>query len=45
MGWRRSRATHGCRWSQTLWEEFGQMLMSHEGWQFKLELVYPSDDV
>jgi hypothetical protein len=27
------------------WEEFGQMLMSHEGWQFKLEIFDPSDEV
>ena len=27
------------------WEEFGQMLMSHEGWQFKLEILDPSDEV
>ena len=27
------------------WEEFGQMLMSHEGWQFKLEIFDPSDEL
>jgi hypothetical protein len=27
------------------WEQFGQMLMSFEGWQFKLELRDPSDEV
>lgn len=27
------------------WEEFGQMLMSHEGAQFKLEVFDPSADV
>lgn len=27
------------------WEESGQMLMSHEGWQFKLEIFDPSDEV
>lgn len=27
------------------WERFGQMLMSHEGWQFKLEISDPSDEV
>ena len=27
------------------WEEFGRMLMSFEGWQFKLEIFDPSDDV
>ena len=27
------------------WEEFGQMLMSHEGWQFKLEIFDRSDEV
>ena len=27
------------------WEAFGQMLMSHEGAQFKLEIFDPSDDV
>jgi hypothetical protein len=27
------------------WEDFGRMLMSFEGWQFKLEIVDPSDDV
>jgi len=26
------------------WEEFGRMLMSFEGWQFKLQMVDPSDD-
>lgn len=27
------------------WEQFGQMLMSYEGWQFKLEIKDPSDEV
>ena len=27
------------------WEEFGQMLMSREGWQFKLEIFDRSDEV
>ena len=27
------------------WEEFGHMLMSFEGWQFKLEIRDPSDEV
>lgn len=27
------------------WEDFGQMLMAFEGWQFKLEIRDPSDDV
>jgi hypothetical protein len=27
------------------WEDFGRILMSFEGWQFKLEIVDPSDDV
>lgn len=27
------------------WDQLGQMVMSHEGWQFKLEIVDPSDDV
>ena len=27
------------------WDQFGEMVMSHEGWQFKLEIVDPSDDV
>jgi hypothetical protein len=27
------------------WEEFGQILMSHEGSQFKLQIFDPSDDV
>ena len=26
------------------WEEFGQMLMSFEGWQFKFEVFERSDD-
>ena len=26
------------------WEAFGQMLLSFEGWQFKLEIIDPSDD-
>ena len=27
------------------WEQFGQMLMTFEGWQFKLEIIDPSDEV
>lgn len=27
------------------WEDFGQMLMSFEGWQFKLEILDPSDEI
>jgi len=27
------------------WDEFGEMLMSFEGWQFKLEIIDPSDQV
>ena len=27
------------------WEDFGQMLMSFEGWQFKLEILDPGDEV
>ena len=27
------------------WEEFGQMLMTFEGFQFKLEIVDKSDDL
>ena len=27
------------------WNEFGEMLMSFEGWQFKLEILDPSDQV
>ena len=27
------------------WDEFGQMVMAHEGWQFKMEIVDPSEDV
>jgi hypothetical protein len=27
------------------WDEFGQMLMGLEGWQFKLEIFDPSDEV
>jgi hypothetical protein len=30
---------------EVTWEAFGQMLMSFEGWQFKLEIFDPSDDV
>ena len=26
------------------WDEFGRMLMTFEGWQFKLELIDPSDE-
>lgn len=27
------------------WEDFGRMLMAFEGWQFKLELVDPSEEL
>ena len=27
------------------WEEFGRMLMTFEGWQFKLEIADPSDEL
>ena len=27
------------------WDQFGQMLMTFEGWQFKLEIKDPSDEV
>lgn len=27
------------------WDEFGEMLMGFEGWQFKLEIIDPSDEV
>ncbi len=27
------------------WEELGHMLMSFEGWQFKLDIIDPSDEV
>ena len=27
------------------WEAFGQMLMSRESWQFRLEIIDPSDEV
>jgi hypothetical protein len=27
------------------WEEFGHMLMTFEGWQFRMEIVDPSDEV
>ena len=27
------------------WEKFGQMLMSFEGWQFKLEIRDPGEEV
>ena len=30
---------------EVTWEQFGQMLMSYEGWQFKLEIKDPSDEV
>lgn len=26
------------------WEEFGRMLLTHEGWQFKLEIVDSSQE-
>ena len=27
------------------WEQFGRMLMTFEGWQFRIEIVDPSDEV
>ena len=27
------------------WEQFGRMLMSFEGWQFRMEIVDPSDEI
>lgn len=30
---------------EVTWEQFGQMLMSYEGWQFRLEIKDPSDEV
>jgi len=27
------------------WEEMGRMLMSHEGFQFRLEILDPTDEV
>jgi hypothetical protein len=27
------------------WEEFGRMLAAFEGWQFRMEIVDPSDGV
>ena len=30
---------------EVTWEQFGRMLMSYEGWQFKLEIKDPSDEV
>ena len=27
------------------WDDFGRMLMTFEGWQFKLEIGDPSDEV
>lgn len=29
---------------QVTWNEFGKMLMSFEGWQFKLDMIDPSDE-
>ena len=26
------------------WDDFGQILMTYEGWQFKLEIYDPSDE-
>jgi len=26
------------------WEEFGRMLLSFEGWQFRLEILDPTDE-
>ena len=30
---------------ESSWAAFGQMLMSLEGWQFRLEIFDPSDEV
>lgn len=30
---------------EVTWEQFGRMLMTYEGWQFKLEMYDPSDEV
>ena len=30
---------------EVTWEQFGRMLMAYEGWQFKLEIKDPSDEV
>lgn len=30
---------------EVTWEQFGQMLMSYEGWQLRLEIKDPSDEV
>ena len=30
---------------EVTWEQFGKMLMSYEGWQFRLEIKDPSDEV
>jgi hypothetical protein len=27
------------------WDDFGELMMGFEGWQFKLEIIDPSDDV
>ena len=27
------------------WEDFGRLMMSREGWQFKLEIKDPSEEV
>jgi hypothetical protein len=26
------------------WDEFGRMLMTFEGWQFKLEIIEPDEE-
>jgi hypothetical protein len=36
------RTIHG---REIAWEEFGRMLMTHEGFQFKLEIRYRSEEV
>lgn len=30
---------------EVLWEQFGRMLMTFEGWQFRMEIVDPSDEM
>jgi hypothetical protein len=30
---------------QVTWEQFGRMLMTFEGWQFKLEIKDPTEEV
>jgi hypothetical protein len=27
------------------WEDFGRMLMTFEGWQFRMEIVDPSEEI